>query len=95
MTTLHIRPLDRTDRPWVLDFLRKEWGSPVQAYGGRLHHVDRHPAFVAVMGDERVRLLTYRIDGDECETRSSLRCSWGEQSDDRRAGKRSISFPTR
>jgi GNAT superfamily N-acetyltransferase len=46
----------------VLDFLRKEWGSTTQAYGGRLHSVDRHQGFVALQGGDRpVGLLTYRI----------------------------------
>jgi ribosomal protein S18 acetylase RimI-like enzyme len=70
MSAPHIRPLTDTDRPWVLNFLRKEWGSTTQAYGGRLRHVDRHPGFVALQGDKPVGLLTYRIDGDECEISS-------------------------
>ncbi len=67
MTTPRARPLAHADRPWVLDFLRREWGSPVQVYRGRLHHTDQHPGFVALQGEQRVGLLTYRIDGDECE----------------------------
>jgi ribosomal protein S18 acetylase RimI-like enzyme len=67
MTTLHVRPLNAADHSWVVEFLREEWGSATQAYGGRLHHVDEHAGFVAVQGDKRVGLLTYRIDGDECE----------------------------
>jgi ribosomal protein S18 acetylase RimI-like enzyme len=72
MPTPHIRPLGAADRPWVMDFLRKEWGSTTQAYGGRLHHVDEHPGFVALQGDRPVGLLTYRIDNNEWEI-SSLR----------------------
>lgn len=56
MSPLHIRPLDDTDRPWVIDFLRNEWGSPAQPYGGRLHHTDRHAGFVAVQGDSQQTL---------------------------------------
>jgi GNAT superfamily N-acetyltransferase len=69
-TMPHIRPLTAADRSWVVDFLREEWGTTTQAYGGRLHHVDRHPGFVALQGDRPVGLLTYRIDGDECEISS-------------------------
>jgi GNAT superfamily N-acetyltransferase len=67
MNALHVRPLAAADRPWVVDFLREQWGSPVQVYRGRLHHVDEHAGFVALQGDRPIGLLTYRIDGDECE----------------------------
>jgi GNAT superfamily N-acetyltransferase len=72
LSELEVRPLSGADRPWVLNFLRKEWGSTTQAYGGRLHHVDRHQGFVALQGDRWVGLLTYRIKRREWEI-SSLR----------------------
>ena len=34
---------------------------------GVLHDLAQFPGLVAVPGDERVGLLTYRIDDDECE----------------------------
>jgi ribosomal protein S18 acetylase RimI-like enzyme len=67
---LEVHPLTAADRPWIVDFLRKEWGGTTQAYAGRLHHVDEHAGFVALQGDRPVGLLTYRIDGDECEISS-------------------------
>jgi ribosomal protein S18 acetylase RimI-like enzyme len=70
MTTLCVRPLTQADYRWVVDFLREQWGGTTQAYGGRLHHVDRHAGFVALQGDKPVGLLTYRIDRDECEISS-------------------------
>jgi ribosomal protein S18 acetylase RimI-like enzyme len=67
MNALHVRPLTAADRPWVVDFLREQWGGTAQVYRGRLHHVDEHAGFVALQGDKPVGLLTYRIDRDECE----------------------------
>jgi GNAT superfamily N-acetyltransferase len=61
MSAPHVRPLNPADSPWVVDFLCEEWGSTTQAYGGRLHSVDRHQGFLALQGGRPVGLLTYRI----------------------------------
>jgi GNAT superfamily N-acetyltransferase len=78
MNALHIRPLTTAHRAWVVDFLRKEWGSTTQAYGGRLHHVNRHRGFVALQGDRPIGLLTYRLKRREWEITSLRSVAEGE-----------------
>jgi len=65
-----VRALTSADRRWVVSFLREEWGSTTQAYGGRLHHVDGHRGFVALQEERPVGLLTYRIRRREWEISS-------------------------
>jgi DNA-3-methyladenine glycosylase I len=62
-------------RSWATRVLTDAWGSPVMVSPARTHQADRLPAFVAVVGDELVGLLTYAIEGDACEvvTLNSLR----------------------
>lgn len=67
MAKLHVRPLAQADYRLVVDFLREEWGSTTQAYGGPVHDVDEHAGFVAPQGDRPVGLLTYRMKRREWE----------------------------
>ena len=67
MRPFDIRPLSKDDRDWVAGFLEEQWGSTEMVTRGRIHSVDTLPGFVAVEDDRPVGLVTYRIDGDECE----------------------------
>lgn len=66
-STFLIRPLHEDDHAWVQGVLMRYWASTTQVTRGRLHHADRLPGFAAFRGEEEVGLITYNIDGDECE----------------------------
>ena len=61
-----VRPLREGDREWVRETLRELWGETVVSRGA-VHDPTALPGFVAEEGGERVGLLTYRVDGADCE----------------------------
>lgn len=65
-----IRALDATDKEWAIDVLKKWWEGPEIMTRGKVHHADKYPGFIAVQGRKRVGLVTYCIDGKECEITS-------------------------
>ena len=67
MNQFHVRPLDERDHDWVERLLVQHWHSTTVVNRGRVHHADRSPGYVALLGGTAVGLLTYRLDGDECE----------------------------
>ncbi len=69
-----VRALTSDDRIWVQKVLRQYWATTVQVSRGRIFKADELPGFAAWRGDEAIGLVTYHIDGDECEivTHNSL-----------------------
>ena len=63
---MRARPLDDADRGWAAAKLRELWGDIVVSRG-RVHDASELPGFVAEEGGAPVGLLTYRVDGDDCE----------------------------
>jgi ribosomal protein S18 acetylase RimI-like enzyme len=61
-----VRPFREGDREWVRETLRELWGETVVSRGA-VHNPTTLPGFVAEEGGERVGLLTYRVDGADCE----------------------------
>jgi len=61
-----VRPLGEGEREGVRETLRELWGETVVSRGA-VHDPTALPGFVAEEGGERVGLLTYRIDGSDCE----------------------------
>ena len=61
-----VRPLREGDREWVRETLRELWGETVVSRGV-VHNPTALAGFVAEEGGERVGILTYRIDGADCE----------------------------
>ena len=61
-----VRPFREGDREWVRETLRELWGETVVSRGA-VHDPTALPGFVAEEGGERVGLLTYRVDGADCE----------------------------
>ncbi|HJP66575.1 MAG TPA: GNAT family N-acetyltransferase [Actinomycetota bacterium] len=59
-----VRPTDERDRAWVEGFIKERWGGPAVVAHGLVSHPQEHDGFVAEDGDERVGLLTYRIDDE-------------------------------
>ncbi len=62
-----IRALQDADREWARGVLVEHWGGAEIVSRGRVHRADRLPGFVADREGSRVGLLTYRIEGNECE----------------------------
>jgi ribosomal protein S18 acetylase RimI-like enzyme len=62
-----VRPLAEGDRPWLSMFLEERWGALIAVGGGRVHQLEQLPGFVAVDGERRVGLLTYVVEGEDCE----------------------------
>jgi ribosomal protein S18 acetylase RimI-like enzyme len=67
MCAAAIRPVSPHDGPWVAAQLNEHWASTEIVTRGRVHHADRLPGFVAEVEDRPVGLLTYHIEGDQCE----------------------------
>lgn len=62
-----VRSIRPDDRPWILRLLKKYWGSAEVVTRGRLYRGDQLPGFIAVRKERPVGLITYRIEGAECE----------------------------
>jgi len=67
MKSFQVRPLNKGDRDWVASLLNEQWGSTRMVTRGRVHQVDELPGFVAMEDYKPVGLVTYRIEGDQCE----------------------------
>jgi ribosomal protein S18 acetylase RimI-like enzyme len=61
-----VRPLADGDRDWAGGKLRELWGELVVSRG-RVHDPAELPGFVAEDDGAPAGLLTYRVDGSECE----------------------------
>jgi ribosomal protein S18 acetylase RimI-like enzyme len=63
---VRVRPLAEADREWAAGRLRDLWGEGVVSRG-RMLDATALPGFVAEEDGEPAGLLTYRIDGGDCE----------------------------
>lgn len=62
-----IIPITDIHRPWVRKVLTENWASTRVVARGRIHEAGGLPGFIAVLDGEPAGLLTYSIDGSECE----------------------------
>jgi ribosomal protein S18 acetylase RimI-like enzyme len=68
MPPVTVRAIEADDRPWVEGFVRDRWGSAGVVAHGELIDPAIQQGFVAEAGDERVGLVTYRLDArGDCE----------------------------
>jgi ribosomal protein S18 acetylase RimI-like enzyme len=67
MNDFKVRPLKVNDREWVARVLRENWGSTTVVSRGKIHQADIYPGFIATYDSEGMGLITYRIEGKECE----------------------------
>jgi ribosomal protein S18 acetylase RimI-like enzyme len=65
--SVDIRELADQDREWARDLLVTHWGSAVVVSRGRLHDADRLPGFVGLVAGAPSGLVTYRVEGNQCE----------------------------
>jgi ribosomal protein S18 acetylase RimI-like enzyme len=64
---VEIKPVTQEDRPWIMALMREHWGSSIVVSRGQAHQPDALPGFVALQQGQRVGLITYHLDGDQCE----------------------------
>lgn len=62
-----IRKIETGDRSWIDNVLREHWGSPAVVTRGKVHHANELPGFVARGSSGKIGLITYSINGTECE----------------------------
>jgi N-acetylglutamate synthase-like GNAT family acetyltransferase len=67
MKKLKIRLINKDDHSWVVGLLNEHWGSTRMVTREKMYQVDELPGFAAVEDDRPVGLVTYRIEGDQCE----------------------------
>ena len=79
MPVIRLRAVYESDRPWMARLLEEHWHSTQIVTRGQVHQANRLPGFVAELRGEPVGLVTYRIDGRECQvvTLNSLRAEIG------------------
>jgi ribosomal protein S18 acetylase RimI-like enzyme len=67
MTSYYIRPTEPEDADWIEQFTIRHSHSPYVVAHGELYYPHELYGFVAESGDEHLGLITYRVDGSECE----------------------------
>jgi len=66
-TSLHIHPTTPNDREWIEQFIAEQWGSSLVVVHDTLYYPHTLPGFIAVQGDKKVGLITYTLQGNNCE----------------------------
>ncbi len=64
---IQIRETNEADLTWKTNLLVKQWGATTIVTRGKSQDASQLPALVAILNGERVGLLTYHIDGKDCE----------------------------
>jgi len=67
MDPLHIRPLNKDDKKWIVSLIKEWWAGPIIVTRGKVHQADELPGFIAVYAGKRSGLITYEIIEDRCE----------------------------
>ncbi len=67
MSTFTIQPFGTVYQDWARGFMTATWGTTQQVSRGTLYNVLDYPGFVAVVEGNPRGLLTYRVDGVQCE----------------------------
>lgn len=67
MKDSQIIPFGREYHGWADGLMKDQWGSALVVTRGRAHDTLSLPGFVAVVAGEPAGLVTYRIEGPECE----------------------------
>ncbi len=67
MNEIEIKTLGNRYQAWVNQILLDEWGSNEMVSRGVIHQVDKLPGFVALVDSQPNGLITYNIEGEQCE----------------------------
>jgi DNA-3-methyladenine glycosylase I len=72
---IHLRLITPADREWVARQLTGQWGAPLIVRKRESVYADRLPGWIAEVDGQPAGLVTYQIEGKECEivTLHSLR----------------------
>jgi ribosomal protein S18 acetylase RimI-like enzyme len=62
-----VRPVQAGDRNWIESFVKSHWGSEIVVAKGRVIRPGKLDGFAAFEGKNAVGLLTYQIEGPNCE----------------------------
>ncbi len=64
---LQVRPLTTEDSEWVRQGIIKYWGDTLVVAHGKVYQPQTLPGFVAILKGNRVGLLTYSLEEENCE----------------------------
>jgi GNAT superfamily N-acetyltransferase len=67
MKAFQIRPLNQEDRLWSGHLIEEHWASNKIVTRGIAHYTSELPGFAAIQDGRPVGLVTYRVEGCECE----------------------------
>lgn len=67
MEAIEIRPVQAVDRPWLVSFLREEWGSDIIVTRGKVHSAQELSGLMATIASVKAGLVTYTFVNGECE----------------------------
>jgi GNAT superfamily N-acetyltransferase len=62
-----IRPLNQDDRLWSARLIEEHWASTKIVTRGRVHYTNELPGFAAIQDGRPIGLVTYRMEGCDCE----------------------------
>ncbi len=65
--SIEIVPLNAQWRDWAVAYIIESWGASKLVSHGRIYQAEDLPGFVALDGGQPAGLLTYFIDGPDCE----------------------------
>jgi N-acetylglutamate synthase-like GNAT family acetyltransferase len=65
--SLDVRHSSREDLEWIAELIDEYWGSATVVSRGSVHEPSELPGLVAFKDGFRCGLLTYRVEGAECE----------------------------
>ena len=68
--SFEVRPITAEDHNWVAEKLNYWWGSSKLVSRGKVYQGETLPGFIACRAEEKLGLLTYRIEDDELEVAS-------------------------
>src|SRR5207249_295699 len=64
---LQVRALTTEDSAWVRQAIIEHWGDTIVVAHGKVYHPQTLPGFVAILKGNRVGLLTYSLEDENCE----------------------------
>ena len=67
MTKLSIRAMQPKDRTWAQKFLADRWSDSFMITRGKVHYPAQEQGFIAEMDHNKVGLVTFTVQNDECE----------------------------
>jgi len=67
MRSHSIAPIHSQDSDWIRQVVVEQWASPIVVTRGQVHRPANLPGFVCWKGEERVGLVTFRVEKQECE----------------------------